>query len=505
MALSKQSRPDINNTTFSISTKLIRGSGIATIGRVLGRGAGYFAQIILARMLAPEGFGLFAIGWTILRLFSIAGHLGLDSGVVKFGGQYWQKDPLKLRNTLLVSLSGAFLSGVTFGLALYVFAPWLANEFFKKPDLAPIFRGFALTFPFATTLRVAAASSSLSGRMLYGAIAEDITQPTVQILLFFVLLKTETGLNAALLSIGLSYGISVVVSLFFLAKLFPHILTLDRISTRALIPILEFSLPAILGVTLGAFNLWGDRLLVGYFSTEANTGIYQSISILTMFTTIILSGFKIAIAPMVAQMHHANDYEGIRTLTKSLIRWALYLSMPILIFVFINANRLITELFGKEYQAGTIPLLILTVGQVFYVASGIADQIFLMTEKQKEWLRISIFIFVLTVVLDAIFIPRANLIGASLVSSTMMLLLGCMAAFRLKRYLKFWIFDIQHAKIIAVSLITTLAAYLVSINLPFSNLVNLFTTLAIICILFVVLVLLSGFPASDKSIFSPRE
>src|SRR5688500_13129104 len=83
---------NINNIPYPSPAGLMSRSATATIGRILGRAVGYLTQIFLARLLAPEGFGLFAIGWTLLRLFSIAGHLGLDFGVIKFGSQYWQKD-----------------------------------------------------------------------------------------------------------------------------------------------------------------------------------------------------------------------------------------------------------------------------------------------------------------------------------------------------------------------------------------------------------------------------
>ena len=435
-----------------------------------------------------------------MRLFSIAGHLGLDSGIVKFGGRYWEKDPVKLRSVALISLGGAFLSGAILGALLFVSAPWLADEFFKKPDLIPILRGFAVTFPFVTTLRVAAATSSLSRKLLCGAVSEDIAQPILQIGLFLVFFNMGMGLNAAILSIGISYGISAVIGLLCMARSVPRVITFDRIRMDDLVPIIRFSLPAIVGVTLGAFNLWGDRLLIGYFSTETNTGIYQSISVLTMFTTIIVSGFKISIAPTVSRMYHDGEYDGIKTLAKSVTRWTLYISIPILIFVFINANLLITSLFGFEYESGTIPLLILTVGQAFYVAFGVVDQIFLMTGKQIEWTRISAFIFVSTIILDSILIPRANLIGASIVSSAMMLLLGSIATIRLNHHLRLRLFDKYHAKIFIASLITVLIAYPIAAILAFNLLINLLITTVIIYTVFGGLLLASGLEASDKEI-----
>lgn len=473
-------------------------SGTALFGRIFGRGIGYLGQIILARALAPDGYGLFAIGWTLLRLFSIAGHLGLDYGVVRFGSRYWNKNNQKLRSVALISIGCAFLTGLLFGILLYFSAPWLASDFFRKPDLAPILRGFALAFPFVTTLRVSAATSSISGKMIYGAVAEDITQPILQIILFIIFLSIGMQMQAAVLSVGISYSIAAILAFIFVAKLLPYLISGEKLLTHDLVPLFRFSLPAIVGVTLGAFNLWGDRLLVGYFSTDSNTGIYQSISIITMFTTIILSGFKIAISPIISSLHHNNDLLGLKNLSRSTVRWMLYLSMPALIFVIIYAGPLITGLFGPAYQSGTVPLIILTVGQIFYVSFGITDQVFVMTGKQKEWVRISALIFSLTIVFDALMITRYQLIGASIVSTAMMLLLGFIAVVKLKYHLNFWLFDIHHVKIIGGSIFTALLSYPIAIHMPFQFLVNVIILLGLISGIFAGFLWLIGIEAGDK-------
>lgn len=478
---------------------MFRNAGTATLGRVLGRGVGYIAQIILARALAPEGYGLFAIGWTLLRLFSIAGHLGLDYGVVKFGSQYWQKDALKLRSVALFSIGTALLSGLIFGSAMYISAPWLAQVVFKKEDLELIIKGLALAFPFATALRVLAATTSLSGNMLCGAVAEDMAQPALQMVLFIFLFNSGMGLSAALISTTVSYGISVALGILCVARVIPGIFSFGPVLAQDFWPLYKFSLPAIVGVTLGAFNLWGDRLLVGYFGSEVDTGIYQSISTITMFTTIVLSGIKISIAPVISQMHHNSNYAGIKSLIKAVTRWALYVSTPILLIVFIDADSVILGVFGKAYLNGALPLIILTIGQVFYIMFGAIDQVYLMTGNQKEWLRISAGIFMLTFILDALLIPRMHLIGASIVSSAMMLLLGGISATVLHHRLRFWLFDIFHLKIIAAAAITALLIGPVASSLHLGLLPNLLITFFGICTVFTTLLWFAGIEATDKA------
>lgn len=478
--------------------------GVATIGRILGRSVGYISQIILARVLAPDGFGLFAIGWTILRLFSIAGHLGLDYGIIHFGSRYWQKDDTKFRNIFTISLAGALFSGFFFGVVTYLIAPWLATSFFKKPELEIVLRGFAFIFPFATSLRVLAATSSLSGKMLCGAVAEDVTQPFLQIAIFLYLHQTGMEISAAILSTILSYAIAVFVGFSCIAKLIPFkVMPNRRISMLEIFTIFKYSLPTILAATLGAFNLWGDRLIVGYFGTKTDTGIYQSISIITMFTTIILSGIKTALSPIISQLFHHGEHAQLKSIAKSISRWSLYLSTPILLLVAIASDDVITLAFGAEYKNGAIPLFWLTIGQLFYISFGIADQFFIMTGKQKDWLAISVSIFTLTIFLDALVIPIFGILGAAVVSCGMMLLMGVTASIRLKHNLFFWLFDRFHLKIWIASalsgVITLLIIQQLNILLPLPRLT---ITFLFSFFLFALLVWAIGINPEDKALIN---
>lgn len=488
----------INKEPSVHSRSLIQNSGIAMAGRILGRGFGYVAQILLARGLAPEGYGLFAIGWTFLRLFSIAGHLGLDYGVTKFGTRYWGKDQAKVRNLIIVAVGSAFISGSIFGLILTFSSPWLANIVFKKSELEPILKGIAIAFPFATTLRVLAATTTIQGKTIFGAVSEDITQPFVQMTLFILFLRISDGMNAAIASTIISYAVATIVGFFFVSYLIPNLFSFTAFATDDLLSLFKFSLPAIAGATLGAFNLWGDRLLMGYFGTKSDTGIYQSISLITMLTTIVLSGIKISAAPIFSRMFSDNRLSEIREISKSISRWSLYITMPILLFVIFQASNVITAFFGSDYQVGAVPLIILTIGQFFYILFGIIDQVLLMTGKQKEWLVISATVFLLTVYFDALLIPKYHLIGASFVSSTMMLLLGILSMVYLKHHMQFWLLDASHYKILATTLFTGLITYPFIANLPFSTIANTVISFFITIILFAILLFLYGMDRRDK-------
>lgn len=466
---------------------------------MLGRGTGYLAQILLARILAPEYYGLYAIGWTILRLFSIAGHLGLDIGVIHFGSSYWPKDKSRFKSIVLISLGGALLSGMIAGVALYFAAPWLAVTFFKKPELEFILQGFAFAFPLAAVLRILAATSSISGKMLCGGAAEDFAQPFFQItlLIIFVNHGTET-IWAAIVSTLFSYLVAVAGGLICVRCLTPEVFLREKISLQDARKLFYYSAPTILAITLASFNLWGDRLIVGYFGTEKDAGIYQSISILTMLTATILSGIKLTIAPIISKLYHNQQHNELKTVAQNSTRWLLYLSIPILLLTILVPGEILNFLFGIEYAQGTLPLVYLSIGQFFYIAFGISDILFLMTGNNKDWLIIAIAIFIGTVTLNVIAIPRVGLLGASGVSCIMMLLSGIFSLWRLKQKLKFWLIDKTHARVGISGVITYILTSVLINKIQVESITYIVITGIITILIFFTLLTLIGFEPDDK-------
>ena len=95
------------NSTVSENSdiaKLAAGASITLVGRIIGRGTHILGQIALARFLGPATFGLYALGWTILRIAGLVAPLGLEHGVIRYGSRNWRTDPSGFRGVLLQSL-----------------------------------------------------------------------------------------------------------------------------------------------------------------------------------------------------------------------------------------------------------------------------------------------------------------------------------------------------------------------------------------------------------------
>ncbi|RDV13686.1 lipopolysaccharide biosynthesis protein [Pontibacter diazotrophicus] len=91
----------------------------------------------MARLLAPEAFGLVAISSVILRFGSYFANMGLTKALI-------QKEELEPQH-IRAAFTASFLLGLLFTAVTWLAAP-LAADFFKNPDVAPIVRVMALSF-----------------------------------------------------------------------------------------------------------------------------------------------------------------------------------------------------------------------------------------------------------------------------------------------------------------------------------------------------------------------
>ena len=441
--------------------QLAKGAGVSASGKMVGRGLNFLGQMVLARLLGPEAFGLYAIGWTVLRIISIIGPLGLDAGVIRFGSRYWREDQQQFRNVFLLSTCISLGSGLIIGVLLFVFAPALASQVFRKPGLVTIFRGFSWAIPLVTTLRVVASATSVSKRLQYATYSEEISQPAVELVLvlaFFYILGWK--LEGAVLAGVLSFAGALILATYYMVRLFPQVISLRRSTASRVtlfqLDIIRFSIPTAFAALFGSFISWADRLLVGYFRSGAETGIYTTISLVSIVFVIILSGLKVIFSPMIADFFHKDEIDRVEEIYRISTKWGFYISIPLFFVILFGSQELLGLAFGAEYIIGYLPLIILALAQLINVGTGPIDILLIMTGRQKSWLIISGLMLGVNIVINSLLIPRYGIIGAAIGTASTVIGIFIIGMAVVKRELNIWQYDRRFLKGLMSAAITGL-------------------------------------------------
>jgi O-antigen/teichoic acid export membrane protein len=403
---------DITSLSHNVS-RLASGSGISILGRAAGRASYTVGQVLLARLLGPANFGLYAIGWTLLRIAGVIAPIGLDQAVVRFGAHYYGESKEKLKGALLHCIGYSLLSGLALAVACWFGAPWLAQRVFHKPQLASLLHGFAMAIPLCGGAAVVAAATRITQRMKFSIIIEDLFQQGSAALMILVLFLVGGSLRGAVEIVVASYGISLLVGLFIVWRLFRRELSSDIIIGSVHREILSFSPTVLLAGAFGMLMLWVDRLVLAQFRSATEVGIYQAASQTTILFEMILAALSMTIAPMIVDLHRKRNHRQVEELYRISTKWALYLSAPLFLLLGFAARDFLVVVFGPGYAGGWLPLTILLCGQLANVGTGTVGLLLLMTGRERRWLLLTLGGFLANLVLAVLLVPRYGMVGAA--------------------------------------------------------------------------------------------
>lgn len=435
--------------------QLAKGASISFLGRLLGRGIQTLSQIFLARFLGPTQFGLYAIGWTLLRSGSVIAPLGLNYGVIHFATKYWPNNLAKITSVLRKSFLFTLLSGCILGGLFYFYAPWLAINIFKNSELISVLKWFAIALPIATILRWGASATQITKRMHYSVYAEDLSQPISNFFFILVFYFLGFGLIGAASASFFSFAVALIVVSLYLYRLFPAAFSFsNRGDPHPSKELLFFSLPTAFTGFFTVALPWMDRLFIGYFRSETEVGIYQAISQTSILFAIIVNSFNAILSPMIAELFHKQQLSQLNELFKISTKWGVYISLPAFLIICFTPQELLIFVFGQEYSGGFLSLIILTVAQMINVATGAVSFLLIMTGHQKLWLLISGITLLVNLLLNYFLIPQLGQIGAAISTATSVTILFLLGLFQVKKRLALWPYDQRYVKGAIAALIT---------------------------------------------------
>ncbi len=425
---------------------LAKGAGVSLAGRVSGRALQLLSMIALGRVLGPSVFGVYAIGWTLLRMLGFLSTLGSDRGMVRYGSRYWQDDAPAFKGTLIQTLLTASVASGLLAVALYYLAPTIANDVFDEPRLANVIRWFAPGLILFSAMKVAAAATRATQRMQYSVASQDIGQPAFNLLLIVVFFLAGYRLGGAVAAAVLSFGAAFCIALVFVGRLAPGMFGPSIRPRFVGKELLYFSIPASLAGMLGAYLVWVDRLILGYFRPSAEVGVYHAVSQFSVLFAVLLAAIGAIGAPMIARFHHRGEIERLRELYRVSTKWALYLSIPAFLVIFTGPRELLTILFGADYATGWLALVILAGGQLVNAGTGTVNALLVMTGHQKMWLLLSATTLAVNIILNVTFIPRWGLNGAALATAIALVILFAAGVVQIRVVLGTWPYDSRVVK-----------------------------------------------------------
>ncbi|MEN3045607.1 MAG: flippase [Candidatus Hydrothermales bacterium] len=458
----------MDKSTLEIEIKnrlktLFTGTLINIVGEGTKRIGGYLYQILIIKLLELKIYGIYTICYTIINIVLRFSQLGLERGGIRYISILKEENHIyNIKKLFHFLFFLSFASGVLWGVFINLFSD-LLSHLYKKEEIKEGLFFFSLTLPFYTSLLVLAYSSRGFKKMLYYVLSENISRPLLQIFFLFLLFYFYgKKIFVSILPWLFSSFISLLLILYFFKKE-TEAEKKESIKKGLFKEVVIFSYPVVFISILYFLFAWTDIIVIGIFRSPEEVGIYNAIARTAEMANILLLAINEVFAPFISTLSYKRDYESLKTLYQTIIRWTLHFSFPLFIFFVFSGKEFLEIIFGDEFIQGYIPMLILLFGLLYQNLLGESPMTLTMSGYQREWAFTTFIGLLINILLAVTLIPKFGILGASISTSLSLIILRTLGLYEIKKFMKFKTHDLRTLKPLAQGLCAFILIFLLNL------------------------------------------
>lgn len=396
----------------------------ATALNALGFGLGFFVQLLLARLLPVEEFGLFSFFFALNMTISLVALMGFPQAVMRLIPTF--KNKTHAGNLWWLTLTGclglaALLGAATYGV-LYILG---------LPEDAPkalYLWAFAPLIPLVLLRLQTGFLKALKKPLI--AIFYEITGREILLLSGLV--------TAALIGLALhaAHIFTLLLVVFSALGIFALLHTANTIKPKASRAVLKkqswgwtlIALPMMLTVFAQMLMHRTDILMVGLMLSAFDTGIYGLATKLSQVVGFPMLAMTAIFSPHAAKLYKDKKHKELKSFFNQnrlfLVLTTLALSAGLVVFA-----PYVLPFFGQDYSASYDALIILLVGNIINAFWGPVVLTMIMSEHEKTTMYVTIAAAVFNIALNASLIPTFGIEGAALATAITMNLKNIVLSF----------------------------------------------------------------------------
>lgn len=399
---------------------IARGAAAALTIQILNVGINYIFNVLLARWMGVNDYGVFQFAYTICFVLALIAGFGVSGAVLRFIPEYTVKEDWShLRGILQTSWIQTLIISVIISSFSTI---WLSqNNLVEVKNIVSFMLGI-WEVPLLALLRLQQEIARALRQMILAFAPIQVFYPILLIGVSYFWLNLHHNLNSVLV---LSFSTAILLILlgiqfFFLHPLFPQQINHVRSAIKFRYW-LAVSLPLLFLDSSFLILNQTDTLLIGSILGTKFVGIYNAASQTAGCVSIILVAVNAIAAPEFASLYAQNDIAGLQKLTSTLAKWMFLPTLIIAIILILFADPIL-NLFGQEFVAGKWALIGLVLGQLVNVGAGSVGYLLIMTGHQNQCAKVVGLSALLNVTLNLIGIPLLGILGAGLATGLSMAL-----------------------------------------------------------------------------------
>jgi O-antigen/teichoic acid export membrane protein len=394
-------------------TALWRGSAIALLISVTSVALRWAIQVLVARWIGVSAFGHYSYALAIAQIFAVVAGLGLGPSAVKLIPDYAARARWALlRGFVRRSRGLTALAGLGLGAAASVLLLLVRPRQF---DMTTLVLGLMLA-PLIALSNLEQELSRARERILITYALPQILQPALEV-------ATVCGIwvLAGQLSAGLALGMRIGT---IAGVLLPQMTSLRSALPREVLRVrpgyedrrwLSIAAP-MLAIGLGSIlSSRGDLIVLGWLRPADEVGIYSAALSIAALVSLILTATVARAGPMFSTLFASDRRSELERCAQHASRLSLWPSLPLIVLLALCAKPLLA-LYGRDFDRGIVPLMVLLIGQLINATTGPVGYLLAMTGYERRMVMVVVGAAIVDFLISLVLVPWFGMTGAALSS-----------------------------------------------------------------------------------------
>jgi O-antigen/teichoic acid export membrane protein len=350
--------------------------------------------------------GVFFLFQSILGMVTIPANLGVSNALTKRISE--GEDP------------GEYLSTAIFVKSVLIVPVVLILYLFKEPINGYIGGDLALLLISVLLIQEAAKlmMQTLDGELRVGETASPkLLRKVLYIGVGALLVSMGFGVRGIIYGLLLGFSIMFVWGIYKMSIL-PAIPTIRH--TRSLFNYSKYAAISSLG---GYVYGWIDIAIIGYILTQSEVGVYEVAWRVAGIVMLFSNAIGTAIFPQVSQWDTDGASSRIENMLPNALIPVLYFVIPSLFGICVLSKDILQYIFGTEYAAGWIVLIILAVSKIILSIDRLFDQSLQAIDRPDLAAKASLIGILWNLLMNIVLISLFGIVGAAIATSSSLLVI----------------------------------------------------------------------------------
>jgi len=451
--------------------------------------------ILIARLLVPSEYGLYAIALVAPNLIQNFRDWGVNVAMIKYSAQYKTEDQTaKVKSILVSGLFFETVLGVTLSVIAILISDFLATSVFNRPTITPLIQIASLSILTGAFLNTAQAAFTGIERMEFNSITL-IVQSIIKTVLMPSLVILGLGALGATIGYTVSFliaGLTGLLLMWIMYKSLPKQAVAKLEISAHIKTMFKYGLPLSIATILGGFLAQFYNFLLVIYATDVMIGNYTVATNFAVLVTFFATPVTIMMFPAFSKLDPEKDHETLKRVFQFSVKYGSLFVVPSAAIVMALSQPAVFTLFGADYSATPLFLVLLAITYL-YSAFGNLSTVNLINGQGKTVfnMKLSLLTAAIGFPLGFVLISQFGVLGLITTSLTAGIPSLILALHWINKNYNVTVDWLSSAKILLSSAIAGTITYLITTQLRFSSWIILIIGLVIFLPAFLMSILLT--------------